>query len=111
MSTKLSIPLHLLDYVHGKPLVHSNETYRAFWKGYFLYFEKIKVLKGYPKEQMSLVIMVTFKGQDNDEMRKFCAKAFCEFVIVPHNLMNKFQPLDIGVSKAAKSCISKKYSF
>ena len=44
---------------------------------------------------MSLVIMDKFKEQDNDKMRKFCAKNFCEIVNVPHNLTNKFQPLDM----------------
>ena len=40
--------------------------------------------KGYPKEQISLVIMDTFKGQDNDKMRKLCAEDSCEIVIIPH---------------------------
>ena len=49
---------------------------------------------GYPKEQMSLIIMDTFKEQDNDEMRKSCAKNLREIVIIPHNLTKKLQPLD-----------------
>ena len=57
-----------------------------------------------------LVITDTIKGQDNDEIRKFCAKNSCEIVIVLHNLTNKFQPLDINVSKAANSFISDKYN-
>ena len=44
-------------------------------------------------------------------MRKFCAKTSCEIVIIPQNLTNKFQPLDISVNKAAKSFISDKYNF
>ena len=59
---------------------------------------------------MSLVMMDTFKRQDNDEIRKFCAKNSCEIVIIPHNLTNKFQPLDINVNKAAKSFVSHKYN-
>ena len=43
-------------------------------------------------------------------MRKFCAKNSCEIVIIPHNLTNKFQPLDISVKKAGKSFISDKYN-
>ena len=35
---------------------------------------------------------------------------FCEVVIVPHNLTNKFQPLDISGNKAAKSFVSEKYN-
>ena len=65
---------------------------------------------GYPKEQMSLVIMDTFKGKDNDELRKLCMSNNCEVVIVPHNLTNKFQLLDLSVNKAAKAFISEKYN-
>ena len=52
---------------------------------------------------MSLIIMDTFKGQDNDEVAKLCRKNNCALIIVPHNLTNKFQPLDITVNKPAKS--------
>ena len=72
-----------------------------FEKVIFPYLEKIKIRKGYPKEQISLIIMDTFKGQDNDDF---------QIVIVPHNLPNKFQPLDLTVNKAAKSFISEKYN-
>ena len=72
--------------------------------------EKIKVETGYLKEQVSFVIMDTFKGQDNDRMRKFCAKNSCEIAIVPHNLTNEFQPLDISAKKAAKSFVFDKYN-
>ena len=60
---------------------------------------------------MSLVIIDTFKGQDNDEMRKFSAKSSCGIVIIPRSLTNKFQPLDVSVNKAAKSLISDKYNY
>ena len=66
--------------------------------------------KGYPKEQMSFVIMDTSKGQNNDKMRNFCAKNSCEIVIISHNLTNKFQLLDISVNKAVKSFIFDKYN-
>ena len=72
--------------------------------------DQIKERMGYPKEQMSLVIMDTFKGQDNDELRKLCMSNNCEVVIIPHNLTNKFQPLDLSVNKAAKAFISEKYN-
>ena len=90
----------------------SNQTkaIKYFEKVIFLYLEKIKVWKCYPKEQMLLVIMNTFKGQDKDEMRKFWAKNSCEIVIITHNLTNKFQPLDTIVNKAAKFFISDKYN-
>ena len=63
-----------------------------------------------PKEQMSLIIMDTFKGQDNDVILDLCQKNFCQVVIVPHNLTNWFQPLDITVNKPVKSFISNKYN-
>ena len=63
----------------------SNQTkaIEHFEKVISPYFVKLKVEKGYPKEQMSLVIMDTFKRQDNDKMKNFCAKNSCKFVIIP----------------------------
>ena len=52
---------------------------------------------------MSLILLDTFKGQDNNEVAKLCRKNNCALIIVPHNLTNKFQPLDITVNKPAKS--------
>ena len=60
----------------------------------------MKQENGLPQEQHSLVIMDTFKGQDI--LKEFCSKNRCEMVIVPHNLTNKFQPLDLTVNKAAR---------
>ena len=54
----------------------SNQTkaIEHFEKVVLPFLQKIKVENGYPKEQMSLIIMDTFKEQDNDEMRKFWAE-------------------------------------
>ena len=49
--------------------------------------------------------MDTFKGQYNDRLRELCSENYCEVAIVPHNLINKFQPLDISVNKVAKAFI------
>ena len=54
--------------------------------------------------------MDTFKGQDNDTLKKLCTENNCDVVIVPHNLTNKFQPLDLSVNKAAKSFVQNKYN-
>ena len=54
--------------------------------------------------------MDTFKGQDNYEVAKLCHKNNCALIIVPHNLTNKFQPLDITVNKPAKSFVKDKYN-
>ena len=97
MSTKLSIPPHLLITNTENHCSHQTKAIEHFEKVIFPYLEKIKVQKGYTKEQMSLVVIDTFKGQDDDERRKICAKNSCEIVIIHHNLTNKFQPLDIRV--------------
>ena len=76
----------------------------------FPYLEKVKEEKGFPNEQHSLVIMDTFKGQDNDILRKLSSENRCEIVIVPHNLTNKFQPLDLTVNKAAKAFVQNQYN-
>ena len=75
----------------------------------FPYLDQIKENKAYPKEQMSLVIIDTFKGQ-NDDLRELCAGNNCDIVIIPHNLPNKFQPLDLSINKVAKAYVSKKYN-
>ena len=54
--------------------------------------------------------MDIFKGQDNHTLKKLCAENNCDVVIVPHNLTNKFQPLDLSVNKTAKSFIQNKYN-
>ena len=54
--------------------------------------------------------MDTFKGQENDRLRELCLENNCEVVIVPHNLTNKFQPLDISVNEAAKALKKEKSS-
>ena len=57
---------------------------------------------GYSTEQYSLIVMDTFKSQDNADIKKLCLKNDCELVILPHNLTNKFQPLDISVNQKAR---------
>ena len=49
----------------------------------------------YPQEQFSLIIIDTFKGQDNEEIKSLCLENNCELVLVSHNLTNKFKPLDL----------------
>ena len=41
-------------------------------------------------------------------LKELCDGNLCKVVIVPHNLRNKFQPLDISVNKSAKAFISNK---
>ena len=56
---------------------------------------------GYPEEKYAIIIMDTFKDQDNGRLRELCSENYCEVVIVPHNLTKKFQPLDITINKTA----------
>ena len=74
------------------------------------YLKQAKASLKYPKEQMPLTIMNTFKGQDNNVILDLCEEHMCQVVIVSHNLTNKFQPPDITVIKPAKSFISNKYN-
>ena len=67
-----------------------EKAVERFEKVIFPFFQKTKEEYNYLKEQMSLVIMDTFKGQDNNVLKELCEKNFCEVVIVPHNLTNKF---------------------
>ena len=62
---------------------------------------------GFRREKL---ILDTSKGQDNDDLRELCVRNNCEIVIVPHNLTNKFQPLELSVNKAAKAYVSEKYN-
>ena len=63
-----------------------------------------------PTEQVSLVVMDNFRGQDNETIRDFLNDNGCVTKIVPHNMTNWFQPLDLSVNKPAKSFISNKYN-
>ena len=54
--------------------------------------------------------MNTFKGQDNTEVAQLCCKNNYAFIIVTHNLTNKFQPLDITANKPAQNFIKDKYN-
>ena len=69
-----------------------------------------KQSKNYLLEQHALTLMDTFKGQDNDKLKKMCAENNCNVVIVTHNLTNKFQALYLSVNKAAKPFILSNYS-
>ena len=54
--------------------------------------------------------MDTFKGQDNEEMKRLFPESNCKLAIVPHNLANKFQSLGISINQSAKKFISNKFN-
>ena len=64
------------------------------------------LIQSYPKQKDSLIVMDTFKGQDNAEIKELSSKNECELVIVPYNLTSKFQPLDITIKQKAKKVIT-----
>ena len=86
---------------------HRSNTENAiiFLKYVFSQFNNARQTKGYPNEQMSLVILDTFKGQDNEEVAKLCRENHSVLISVPPNLTNKLQTLDITFNKPAKSFI------
>ena len=83
---------------------------RLFEKIILTYLKAKKEEFGYPKEHYSLIVMDTFKGQDSAKIKGLCLKNDCELVIVPHNLTNKFQPLDISINQKANKFISHKFN-
>ena len=87
-----------------------KKSIELFEKVIFPYLKQVKGSLKYPKEQMSFIIMKIFKGQDNDVIYGICQNHFCQALIVPHNLTNRFQPLDITVNKQAKSFIWNEYN-
>ena len=89
---------------------NTEKSVEFFQHVIFPYLKKVKEEKGYPEEQMSLIIMDTLKGQDNETLTKLCADNHCVVVLVPNNLTNKFQPLDLTVNKPAKGFLSEKYN-
>ena len=48
----------------------------------------VKIGNGYPDEPYALLIMDTFKGQDNDRLRERCSENYCEVAIVPPLMKN-----------------------
>ena len=89
---------------------NTKKSVEFFEEMIFPNMEDTKQSKSSPLEQHALIIMDAFKGQDNDTLKKLCTENNCNVVIVPHNLINKFQPLDLSVNKAEKSFIQNKYN-
>ena len=58
----------------------------------------VKRQNGYQEKEYVLLFMDIFKVQDKDRLRELCPGNCCGIVIVPHNLTNKFQSLDISVN-------------
>ena len=57
-----------------------------------------------------MIVVDTFTGRDNAEIKALYLKNDCDFVTVPYNLSNKFQPLDISINQKVKKFISHKFN-
>ena len=73
-------------------------------------YERKRLRLRYPQEQFSLIIIDTFKSQDNEEFKSLCLENNCELVIVPHSLTNKFQPFDLTINQKAKKFVSNHFN-
>ena len=81
----------------------------SFFKKVISSFQNVHQTNSYSNAKMSLVTMDTFKGQANEAVAKLCCENSCVLILVPHNLTNKFQPLDVTFNKPVKSFIKEKY--
>ena len=68
---------------------NTEKTISFLKKAVFPLFKNVCQIKYYPNEQVSIVIMDTFKGQDNEEVAKRCCENNCVLIIVRHNLTNE----------------------
>ena len=59
-------------------------------------------------DHVTLIIVDTFQGQGNNATANLCTNNNFATVIVPHNLTNEFQSLEIKVNRPAKYFISDK---
>ena len=107
---KYSFPSSFLVTFTENHWSNTKKSVEFFKEIFFPYLKDTKRRKSYLLELHALIIMDTFKGQGKDILKKLCAENNCDVVIVPHNLTNKFQPLDLSVNKAAKLFIQNEYN-
>ena len=72
----------------------------------FAYFRGKKAELGYPEDQFALIIIGTFKCQDKEKIKSLCQDKNCGLVILPHNLTNKFERLDMIINQKPKKFVS-----
>ena len=70
---------------------------------------KDKDREDYPKEQRNLVIIDTFKGQNNETLKSLLKGNNFE-VVVLHNLTDRFQQLESLVNKPSNSSMTRQYT-
>ena len=59
---------------------NTEKSVELFQKVIFPYLKNVKLSNKYPKEQMSLIIMDTFKGQDNDIVLNLARSIFAKLL-------------------------------
>ena len=72
---------------------NTEKAFSCFKKLVFLHFKNVRQTKDSSNEQMSLAIINTFKGHDNEVVAKLCHENNYVLINVPHNQTNKFQPI------------------
>ena len=87
----------------------SNQT-KAIkpFESYFSISGKIKSVKS---RCCLLLPWIRLQDKITTKWENFMLKNSCEIVIIPHNLTNGFQPLEISVNKVAKCFTSEKHNY
>ena len=70
--------------------------------------QKRKELK-LPAEQPAVMIFDNFKGQCTEELLKFLDAKNIDVILIPPNCMDRLQPLDLSINKAAKGFLRKQF--
>lgn len=71
---------------------------------------RLRSEEGLAADQEALLIFDTFSGHLTVGVKQKLASNHINYVMVPPNLTNRFQPLDVSVNKAAKNVVRKCYS-
>ena len=74
--TKFDFPADFIVTFSDNHWSNTEKSIELFEKVIFPCLKQLKASLKYPKEQMSLIIMDTFKGQDNNVILNLCQKHF-----------------------------------
>ena len=72
--TKLSLPR--FEFPSAFSLIYTEKTIEFLEQTIFPYLKMVKRENGYPEENNGLIIIDTFKGQDNDRLRELCSENY-----------------------------------
>ena len=74
------------------------------------YVNDEKVLLGLPEAHKTLLVYDVFKGHLTEKVNEIMALNNIVHELVPANMTNLFQPLDITVNRVVRRCYSSYYS-